>query len=65
MKTKRNTIARIAVFPISIMVILIGCLISPLLIPMNWGVVQIERGVKEYQIEEAASDYFRELFSIL
>jgi hypothetical protein len=62
MKTKRNTIARIAVFPISIMVILIGCLICPMLIAMNWA---IERGVKEYQIEEAASDYFRELFSIL
>lgn len=62
MKTKRNTIARIAVFPISIIVILIGCLISPLFIAMNWA---IQLGVKEYQIEEAASDYFRELFSIL
>ena len=61
MKKTRKLTTRIAMLPISIPIVIVGILVSPMAIAVDWGTSPDER----YTLEAAAAAYFGKLFSAI
>lgn len=61
MKNDKKTTTRIAMLPISIPIILVGVLVSPMAIAIDWSTSPYD----EYTLEAATARYFKKLFSAI